>query len=801
MVSSASTRIDMEGPRVDISDSPEETFRPQRNRRLVVPFSPEPTLGKRKFASQEPADHDEPEDIEAMSDHSEYADVNSCGNSRRISKPSTAKAQPLTPAAANTNTVASKDNGDPKKLPQTRLKAQVIYERWNKLKDEHRELNQQFATFKAQKKVEITKLTRESREASKEHDEETAELRKRIAELEQNLEEKARKLKKLAEAHLMQSKKEIFQVEPDSQAASILKGNSTSINSWTAQYTIKAWTYQSLSKVLEAFVRISDVGDRPFVSKKFEMAVARGIIPPRVIGNAFLHHQLYAATLNRPFAQLSNDLDDAGNERLEGALTSIMSFAKHSKLSRFVQQESPLIELDSRQAQHRLRANILRAIEQPSEPRSQASQQMLQPRHKQHCERAVADFIEDFSMMLRNDLNYSQRQKRATDLQGIFEDMMKLSIVFAAQHPFINIRFLNDLDESSFDMRDREFRPARGLHLEVDDDDDDKQDINEAARACGIYGKPLDLVISPCITRHGDKDAEHYDMKTVLCPGTVWMVKDKDLTAGTPLFGGKSSQHQTQDQSASRGTTSSLHHHKRGPIGNLATKPLADIQDHRHSNVATQQSTIHDESTRRITKKIDAPADFGSPGAGSHPTPSISAEDVATVKAPTKSKSISSRQVSIKDVDENAASRSIEDGSTGQLDVGNTGPLPVGNTKQNAQSSQDELKNSGCHHATGKRAAESKDTVPEPKKKKQVNYPTWKALLHRVCTNSNAVAENRWWNRTRQQRRRRAKHNLQKSKHEEPQTGTTKNTKHVPEQVRVPNSKSSRNSNKDPNPE
>ena len=211
-----------------------------------------------------------------------------------------------------------------------------------------------------------------------------------------------------------------------------------------------------------------------------------------------------------------------------------------------------LRQSESSNLKHKLRVGILRAIEQPSATgtRDEDSQNM-QPRHKGHCEAIVSDFLHDFTILLKPVSNVEQKT-RVAGLLSIVEDAMRLAIVLAAQHPHVEIRFLNDIKNSSFNMKDPAFKPSRGMKLEGDTE----EKAEKKALAQGLLGRPFDLVIEPSVTRYGNKDGENYHRKKVLHRGEVWVVKDADLkikepamaddrSAGQGLAAGKSPQKTT----------------------------------------------------------------------------------------------------------------------------------------------------------------------------------------------------------------------------------------------------------------
>jgi hypothetical protein len=183
-----------------------------------------------------------------------------------------------------------------------------------------------------------------------------------------------------------------------------------------------------------------------------------------------------------------------------------------------------LMSTDSHDSQHKLRVAILRAIKSPHPGKpDQLSNGTLLPVHKAYCESIAAGFLEDFKMLLKTSTN-SEQNTRDEELVTILEEATQLSIILAVEHPYLAFWFLSDADKTSFSMDNPEFKPHRALKL-----DDTEKDQEHIACPSKLLYRPYDLVVEPCVTRHGNKDAEQYDKRKVVHRGIVWMIKEKCL--------------------------------------------------------------------------------------------------------------------------------------------------------------------------------------------------------------------------------------------------------------------------------
>ncbi|OAP63614.1 hypothetical protein AYL99_02841 [Fonsecaea erecta] len=360
--------------------------------------------------------------------------------------------------------------------------------------------NKNDTTETAEGKIkQLGKDLRTAKQEIKEFKKECTSARIRIAELKNQVDS-------YHNDHLELVSKDKVEAELDAELDTKFKGIFNDTRDISKAWGFPDWSKVDIPELEKVFSNLSGVSARPFATDRLLLAVKDKKIPLRVVLSAFINKEICTETFARPFAHLEFGLHGQDDEKTEMILERIMGIAE---------KKSP-------NSQHKLRATILRAIDDFPMERSQWveswAQQALSIAQVERCRHVTQSIFQKVGMLLKEVTNEEQAA-RDTQMLQVVESAMRLSGILNMQFPKIQFFFLNDLTETNFSLKDTHFQLDQALHI-------DESDEGDRSKAQALESQPIDMVVEPAVARYGNKNGEDYETGNVVSRGSVWIVQN-----------------------------------------------------------------------------------------------------------------------------------------------------------------------------------------------------------------------------------------------------------------------------------
>ncbi|KIW56275.1 hypothetical protein PV05_04945 [Exophiala xenobiotica] len=471
----------------------------------------------------------------------------------------------------------------------------------------HEIINHKFkqtSEYKAKVKARGEEISR-LKDAKAEQKKTIRQLREELEESNKNVSQLEQDNEKLYNERMRLVGKDAFPPEPDDAVSSELCEIFAETMSFSKRWCLGKWSELDEAQNKQVLVLLQD--HKSIVnnaSARCVLAVQQGKIAPSVVLQALVNCVICMATFQRPFAHLRIDTNDVSDDRVETSMKFMLDLARASK-----------DQADAPKAAHKLRADILRAIQtapSASSERPSYREQELKMRefHDQYCTLTTNSFLHKCEPLLRS-LNDDEEMTRREELLGIVKSAWQLTCRLAVQYFCTEVFFLEHLEAEHFALGHERYKPHRGMKLKEDKNDEFGRD----PKKLGILGEQVDLLVEPLIRRTGDHKGNKYDKSKILHKAAVWVVAPsevQDPPETTAVEQGNTGQYEK---------AGSTHHRPPAPVQPPTSRDQSLVSPSRHTVRMKRVEEVIWSNMKRIGKEFKwVPVEDDNDGYSSEPS-------------------------------------------------------------------------------------------------------------------------------------------------------------------------------------